>query len=120
LRELYIIEDFMLLVGIETELLSQVTGTLLYLFPDLGASLLSLPRSVCVAQLQGLVLGLLQGVCDGLNTLSLCIFAVGLCLILLQGRLLPFLGEIVYKLLLGINLEGQCVQLALEVLQFLV
>jgi hypothetical protein len=37
LRELYIIEDFMLLVGIEAELLSQVTNALLYLFPDLGS-----------------------------------------------------------------------------------
>ena len=112
----------MLLVGIEAELLSQVTGTLLYLFPDLGASLFSLPRSVSVTHLQGLILCLLQGVCGRLDTqtsLSLFVFAVGLCLVLLQGRLLPLLKEIVYKLFLGIDLKGQCVLLALELLQFL-
>ena len=113
----------MLLFGVEAKLLSQITGTLLYLFPDLGASLLSLPRSVSVAQLQGLILCLLQGVCGRLDTqtsLSLFVFAVGLCLVLLQGRLLPLLEETVYKLLLGIDLDGQCVLLALELLQFLV
>ena len=98
----------MLLIGVETELLSQVTGALLHLFPDLGASLLPLSRSLCIAHLQGLVLGLVKGVCGRLNTqtsLSLCIFAVGLCLVLLQGRLLLLLEETVYKLLLGIDLE---------------
>ena len=113
----------MLLVGIEAKLLGQVTGTLLYLFPDLGASLFSLPRSLCVAHLQGLILGFLQGVCCRLDTqtsLSLFVFAVGLCLVLLQGRLLPLLEETVYQLLLGIDLKGQCVLLALELLQFLV
>ena len=112
----------MLLVGVEAKLLSQVTGTLLYLFPDLGASLFPLPRSMCVAHLQGLILGFLEGVCGRLDTqtsLSLFVFAVGLCLVLLQGRLLPLLEETVYQLLLGIDLEGQCVLLALELLQFL-
>jgi hypothetical protein len=67
-------------------------------------------------------LGFLEGVCGRLDTqtsLSLFVFAVGLCLVLLQGRLFPLLEEIVYILLLCIDLKGQCILLALELFQFL-
>ena len=106
-------------IRVLTEFLKQIASLLLHLVTDLRACLLPALRASRNSHLQGFLVDFLKGVCCRLpkqaSLLSLLFVVSSSQLLFFYGCLFPLLEKLVDGLLLGIDLKGHGIPLALKV-----